>query len=394
MTLKTRTAGTSLRHAALGLGLLGLAIQPAFAEEAIRPAQTPTADFVAAATRNSAVPGGYEVLSVPELGAVFAASVPDFTDGAAGDVYMLDADTLAPIRRIQLKLRPFALAVDHQRGLLYAGNTKDGSLSVIDAKSGFFLRTIQLGKPGEGGKMEHTRMIEVDQATGRVFVTGPTNEGIVWIIDPGQSEPTHRIDNAVIWAAGLAYDGADRIYIGGGGAEEILVLNAETGEKITTFSTGDTPPGQGSDSAHFMVNLSLDAKGGRLFAVDSHEGKLYVFNTADGSIIAQVPIGPGALDVIWNPARDEAYVTYYGFNRAQPIGTGGIMVIDTKDYRIARDLGVKTFPSNLSLDVENQLLFASVSEPANDKHPDYAKGTIGSVVRLDLTKLAELPQAE
>ncbi len=392
MTPKTLiTSGYFLRSALVaGLALMA---QPGRADEAAIP-QTQPADFVTAATRNSAIPGGYEVLSVPALGAVFAASVPDFTDGAAGDVYMLDADTLAPLRRIQLKRRPFALAADTARGLLYAGNTKDGSLSVIDAKSGIFLKTIQLGKTGANGKMEHTRMIEVDEATGRVFVTGPTDEGIVWIVDGTTAEVTHRVDNAVIWAAGLAFDGKDRLYIGGGGAEEILVLNAGTGERITTFSTGDTPPGQGDKSVHFMVNLSLDAKGGRLFAVDSHEGKLYVFSTADGSILAQVPIGLGALDVIWNPVRDEAYVTYYGFNRDTPDGTGGIVMVDTKDYSVIRDLAVKTFPSNLSLDVEGQLLFASVSEPSNDKHPDYAKGTIGSVVRLDLTALGALPRGQ
>ncbi|MBJ2149274.1 YncE family protein [Paracoccus sp. IB05] len=382
---------TFLSRRGLVLAMLLFTASPLLAEGI--PQMQP-AEFAPAATRTSAIPGGYEVLSVPELGAVFAASVPDFTDGAAGDVYMLDADTLAPIRRIQLKRRPFALAVDHARGLLYAGNTKDGSLSVIDARSGLFLRMIQLGKTGANGKMEHTRMIEVDQATGRVFVTGPTDEGIVWIIDGATGEVTSRTDKAVIWAAGLAFDGRDRLYVGGGGAEEILVLNAETGEKITTFSTGDTAPGQGDKSAHFMVNLSLDAAGGRLFAVDSHEGRLYVFNTADGSILAQVPIGPGALDVIWNPLRDEAYVTWYGINSQIRDGTGGITVVNTKDYSVTRDLAVKTFPSNLALDESGQVLFASVSEPSNDKHPDHAPGTIGSVIRLDLAILGDLMAAK
>ncbi len=138
---------------------------PAKAQD--RPLMQP-AEYAAAAVRNSAIPGGYEVRAVPELGAVFAASAPDFTDGAPGDVYMLKAGDLSVMRRIQLPRRPFALAMDHRRGWLYAGNTKDGALTVIDAKSGLALRAIQLGKPGKGGKMEHTRMIEVDQASGHV----------------------------------------------------------------------------------------------------------------------------------------------------------------------------------------------------------------------------------
>lgn len=391
MTLSRKRRGPARRLTAL-LGLI-LCTMPAFAEPPAS-AQMQPAEFAPAIRRTDSIPGPYEVLAVPELGAVFSASVPDFTDGAPGDIYMLSADSLQPIRRIQLQRRPFALAIDHKRGRLYAGNTKDGSLAVIDAASGVFLRTIQLGKPGPNGKMEHTRMIEVDEATGHVFVTGPTDEGIVWIVDPEAGEILHRLDNVAIWAAGLAYDGSagagGRLYVGGGGAEEIVVLDAATGARITSFSTGDTPPGQGDISAHFMVNLSLDAAGGRLFAVDSHKGCLYVFDVKTGAILAQVPIGPGALDVIYNPARNEAYVTYYGINREITYGSGGLVVVDAATYTIRQDLAIETFPSNLSLDATGQVLFASVTQPSAKAHPNYRPGAVGSVIRLDLATLSAL----
>ncbi|WP_112313312.1 hypothetical protein [Pseudogemmobacter bohemicus] len=69
-------------------------------------------------------------------------------------------------------------------------------------------------------------------------------------------------------------------------------------------------------------------------------------------------------------------------------------MVNTKDYTVTRDLAVKTFPSNLSLDESGQVLFASVSEPSSDTHPDYAAGTMGSVIRLDLTILGALPQTK
>lgn len=360
---------------------------PTLAQE--KPMLQP-ADYASAAIRNSAVPGGYEVRAVPELGAVFAASVPDFKDGAPGDVYMLRADDLSVMRRIQLQRRPFALAMDHKRGWLYAGNTKDGSLTVIDAKSGLVLRTVQLGQPGKGGKMEHTRMIEVDQDTGRVFVTGPTDEGIVWIVNGVANKVLHRLDDVGIWAAGLAYDGKGRLYVGAGGAHEIIVLDAATGAQLTRFSTGDTPEGAGNDSAHFFVNLSLDVAGKRLFAVDSHSGQLYVFDTDSGRELARLPIGKGALDVEYNPTRNEAYVTYYGIDQQDPVGWGGLVVIDAESMTERQRLNIPTFPSNLSLDDSGATLFMSVSEPSRPEHPDYRPNAMGSVLRLDLKSLKAL----
>lgn len=282
---------TTLLRARLALlATVALAL-PAEAQTLLQPA-----DYAAAATRQYGVPGAYEVLAAPQLGAVFSASVPSTDDDAPGDVLMFDGKTLAPLRRTQLPRRPFALAMDQTRGWVYAGNTKDGALTVIDAKGGIPLRVIQLGKPGLKGKMEHTRMIEVDQTSGRVFVTGPTEEGIVWIVDGPKGEILRRLDNVGRWAAGLAYDPAGRLYIGSGGPDEISVLDPETGARITSFSTGDTKPGD-KDSVHFFVNLSLDVKGQRLFAVDSHTGQLYVWDSASGKVLAQVPIGKGALDV-------------------------------------------------------------------------------------------------
>lgn len=375
-----------LRGACAALALLGPL--PAIAHPVMQPA-----DYAPAATRQYGLEGGYEVLAAPELGAVFAASVPVFDDAAAGFVQMLDGADLSPIRTIELPRRPFALAMDRARGWIYAGNTKDGALSVIDARGGNPLRVIQLGKPGPDGKMEHTRMVEVDEASGRVFVTGPTDRGIVWIVDGPRGTVLHRIDDVGIWAAGLAHDPAGRLYIGGGGPEEIAVLDPETGARITSFSTGDTPPGGqdgAGDSAHFFVNLSLDAAGGRLFAVDSHSGRLYVWDTGSGKVLAQVPIGKGALDVVYSAARNEAYVTYYGIDQQDRAGTGGLVVVDAATYAVRRELAIKPFPSNLSLDDAGQVLFLSVGEPSAKDHADYRVNATGSTMRLDLKALAGL----
>ncbi|QRZ16233.1 hypothetical protein JWJ88_20920 (plasmid) [Paracoccus methylovorus] len=105
-----------------------------------------------------------------EVGLIFVASVPSFDKGTPSVIHVLDAGNLRPIRQIQLPRRAFALALDRSTGRLYAGNTMDGSLTVIDAKGGQILDTIQLGLKDEEGGFEHIRMIALDEDKGLAFV--------------------------------------------------------------------------------------------------------------------------------------------------------------------------------------------------------------------------------
>lgn len=345
------------------------------------------AQYAGAVQRQDAFKGAYEVLDAPELGLVFVATAPGFDDGLSGAVYALDRDDLAIKRRIQLPDRAFALAMDRAAGRLYVGNTLDGSLSVIDAKSGLLTGQVQLGQKTEDG-YEHTRMIGVDARTHRVYVTSPTTKGALWIVDGDKAELVKRVDDAGLWAAGLAVDSDQgRIYVGGGGIEEIGIFDAGSGARIGGLSTGDTTKAGEDDSKHFFVNLALDAKGGRLFAADGNSGQLYVFDTATGKVVSKLETGLGTLDVAYNPQRDEVYVTTRGTSREQPDGTGTLVVIDGKDMAVRQRLSVPTHPNSLEVSQDGKLLFLTVKVPHGDKRPDYRADALDSVLRVDLDKL-------
>lgn len=68
-----------------------------------------------------------------------------------------------------------------------------------------------------------------------------------------------RIDDVGLWAAGLAHDTErSRLYVSGGGIEEIAVLDSATGERVSAISTGDTTEPGAEASRHFLLNLALD----------------------------------------------------------------------------------------------------------------------------------------
>ena len=387
--LPTSRLRPALLRPALALTLLASASSIALAQDAA-PLTGPAA-YAPAALRQDIVAGAYEVVAAPALGQVFVASAPGFEGNPPGYVHVLDPTDLHQIRRLQLPRRAFALALDQTAGRLYVGNTLDGSISVVDAASGMLMDTIQLGKPdGEG--FEHTRMIQLDEANGLMFVSSPTETGTLWIVDTRSNALLHRIDNIGVWAAGLAYDpAAGQLYVGGGGPEEISVVDVKTGQRVAGLSTGDTPADAAKeDFKHFFVNLDIDGAGQRLFAADANSGQLYAFDLATGKVLGTVPVGMGALDVAYNAARDEIYLTWRGASHDQPNGTGGLAVIDGKDLSLRQNLSLPVHPNSLGLGDKGEVLYVTVKVPHQDGHPDFRAGAADSVLRFDLAKLSEV----
>lgn len=366
---------------------LGLLIGPAFAQDNSGGKVLTQPAIAQTAIRQDMIPGVYETAEAAELGALFVASTPSFDAGTPGYVDLLDPADLSPIRRIELPRRAFALAMDHQRGKLFVGNTLDGSLSVLDAKSGLLLETVQLGKP-EGEGFEHTRMVEVDEDSGRVFVSSPSDAGTLWIVDTMAENAVTRIDDAGLWAAGLVHDPASgRVYVSGGGIDEVLIVDGKTGERVGTLSTGDTTEASKDGSKHFFVNLSLDAKRGRLFAADANSGQLYVFDIASSKVQKTVPIGLGTLDVLYAAETDQIFVTYRGAGREKTDGTGGVIVLSGEDYAPQASIPLPAHPNSLTLGDGGKALFVTVKAPMEKEHPLYREGAADSVLRFDLTAL-------
>lgn len=362
---------------------------PAAAQEAAEGGKSDLRQLAPAFLRQDLLKGVYEAIGIPGLNQLWVASTPSFDKGAPGFIDILDATDLRPLRRIELPRQAFALAYDGARGIVYVGNTMNGSLTVVDVASGMILDTIQLGKP-EGEGFEHTRMIAVDPVTGRVVVTSPSEDGAVWVVDPAQGNAVQRIDKSGLWTAGLAVDGkTGRAYTTGGGINEVLVLDLKTGERAGSFATGDTKAEGADASQRFFVNAALDADGVRLFAADANSGTLYVFNTESGAVEATAPIGPGTLDVVYSGVNDLIAVTYRGVSREAPEGSGGIVLLNGSDYSRIADIPLPAHPNSLSFDEGEKTLFLTVKAPMEKEHPLFREGGADSVLRIDLQKLKD-----
>ena len=303
-----------------------------------------------------------------------------------GLVERLDARTLQPLQTIELPKRAFALGINRTTNTLYTGNTVSGSITVIDAGSGLVKGVIQVATPVKNDKGEesvaHTRKVLADEVNNRVFVTSPGESGIVWIVDGKTNTVTHTVDTGEPWTAGVAYDPqANRLYVSQGGINEIHVINPDSGTIERSISTGDTTDRK--DSKHFFVNLAIDVKGQRLFSTDANSGNLYVFEIASGKVLAQVPVGVGALDVIYNPHRNEAYTTNRGVTRSDREGAGAVTVIDAVNYSVKQVFDLPAHPNSLALNADGRSLYVTIKR-AGAANPHFRKGGRDSVVRIDL----------
>ncbi len=338
--------------------------------------------------RQDAFTGVYEVAPTADGQSVFVADITGFDAKNGGFVHRLDPRTLQIQQTVQLPRRSFALGMNHRTQTLYAGNTMEGSISVIDATSGLVQATIQMATPRKNDKGEevtpHTRKVIVDEKNDRVFVTSPGRPGLVWIVDGKTRTLTHTITSDGIWTAGGAYDAQrNRLYVGQGGVDEILAIDPDAGKVVGRFSTGETKDNK--DSKHFFINLALDAQGQRLFAVDPNTNRVYVADIASGRFVREVPVdGVGLLDIVYNTQRREFVVSHRGVNNSNPQGSGGVTVFDADSFAVKRRLDLPVHPNSLALSPDGQTLYVTVKAPHGDKHPAYRKDARDSVVRIDL----------
>lgn len=84
---------------------------------------------------------------------------------------------------------------------------------------------------------------------------------------------------------------------------------------------------QDDGKEHFYLNLSTDTAGQRAFVTDSKQPEVLVVNLKDGSVMQKIA-APASLAVLFNPARNEAYVTHRE--------AGKVSVIDAKTYKVTR----------------------------------------------------------
>lgn len=238
------------------------------------------------------------------------ALVPEFnkgytSNGRGNNVSVFDLKTNQVLKQLDAGTNPDAIFYDEFSKKVYAFNGRSKDATVIDAATDAVVATIPLGGKPETG---------VSDGKGKVFVNiEDTNEELE--IDA----TTYKVVNRWKLAggeepSGLAIDRkTNRLFIGCGGNQTMIVLNATNGKIISKFTIGDCDgvafdpelklaysSNNGgnmsvirevnADKFEFVENVPTE-KGARTIGIDTETHKLYL-PTAEQKPVAATTDNP------------------------------------------------------------------------------------------------------
>jgi hypothetical protein len=167
--------------------------------------------------------------------------------GSSKPVVMFDAKTLATIKTIEVQGGPDGILGDPFNGRVYVLSHSAPNATVIDAKDGSVLGTIDLG--------------------------GAPEQGVS--------------------------DGKGHLYIDLEDKGSIAVVDAKTMKVTATYDL----QGKGGTCA----GLAMDVKNNILFAACRNPQMMVILNAGDGKILETLPIGGGSDGAVFNPSTMEAF---------------------------------------------------------------------------------------
>jgi DNA-binding beta-propeller fold protein YncE len=169
-------------------------------------------------------PGVHGIAIAPELGRGFV------SNGQASTVTIFDLKTLKPIADVPTGQKPDAIIYDEATSRVFAFNGSSNSATAIDAGTGKVAGTVNL----EGGP-------EYAAADGKGFVfDNLEDESLVLKINARDLKVEQRWPTAPCKApSSMGIDRANRRLFIGCRSKLMAVMNADTGQVITTLPIGD-----------------------------------------------------------------------------------------------------------------------------------------------------------
>lgn len=277
--------------------------------------------------------GAYEMAYSQQENALWLATSQSRKLDKGGVVYRLDPVTLEVTQVIHNDLKPFGATINNATQTLWFGNTVNSAVTAIDAKTGEVKGRLVLDdrKRTEEVRPLQPRELVADDATNTVYISGIGKESVIWVIDGENIKLKTAIQNTGKMSTGLALDSKGK---------RLYTTNAD-GELITIDTTDNKILSRkkllDDGKEHFFINISLDTANQRAFITDSKAAEVLVVDTREGNILAKVA-APESLAVLFNPARNEAYVTHRQ--------AGKVSVIDAKTYKVVKTFDTPTHPNS------------------------------------------------
>ncbi|EJM9602908.1 TPA: PQQ-binding-like beta-propeller repeat protein [Escherichia albertii] len=293
--------------------------------------------------------GAYEMAYSQQENALWLATSQSRKLDKGGVVYRLDPVTLEVTQAIHNDLKPFGATINNATQTLWFGNTVNGAVTAIDAKTGEVKGRLVLDerKRTEEVRPLQPRELVADDATNTIYISGIGKESVIWVVDGENIKLKTAIQNTGKMSTGLALDSKGKRLYTTNADGELITIDTADNKILSRKKLLD------DGKEHFFINISLDTANQRAFITDSKAAEVLVVDIRNGNILAKVA-APESLAVLFNPVRDEVYVTHRQ--------AGKVSVIDAKTYKVVKTFDTPTHPNSLALSADGKTLYVSVKQ--------------------------------
>jgi YVTN family beta-propeller protein len=234
---------------------------------------------------------------------------------------------------------PSALAVDPRSGHVFVANSVDGTVTMLDARTGRVLRTTSVGGDPD--------QLQVNPRTARAFVLRAADDTVT-VLDTGTGAVlgTLRLGAAPALALGqpssgtFAFAGNSAALHSGVPAPSVVVVH-------------DTPRGarlQGLAVPGAGWGLAVDGQAERLFVPDMAHDSVELFDAADGGYLRAVRVGTLPVAVALDPRTRRVFVAGMGALPPAP-AAGTVSMLDSRGGRVLRTVAVGPYAALVAVDV-------------------------------------------
>ncbi|OHV13803.1 YncE family protein [Kushneria phosphatilytica] len=275
-------------------------------------------------------------------------------------VLQLDPESLKVTRRIATPARAFGLALNNATDTLYTTNTGDRSVSVINAKTGKVMKTIRLENEQapvmEGKQLTRPREAVVDEAHNRVYISGVSRDGMVWVLDGSSNKLMGNIEGIGDTPAGMALDvDNQRLYVTLLESDAVVEINLDNHSVVRRFEVDGNGP----------VSVALDRQRQRLLVANQGSGDMDVINLDSGQVMKRIDTGAGALNVTLDSKDNRIYVANHG--------AGTVTVLDADDYDRLATLHIGLHPDGLTVDSKSHVAWVTSRGSGKEHRSDDAE---------------------
>ncbi|MFD1744385.1 YncE family protein [Rhizobium helianthi] len=313
--------------------------------------------FVLASEKLS--PGLYQVGYSEKSNAVFVTSAAGRPPVKNSEILKLDPETLKVVARVKPQDAPeggvyavYGLGIDDANGTIWVTNTRQDTVAVYKQSD------LSLVKQFKPGLATHARDVKIDEAKGYAYVSQVGVPEIAVF----NTKTLEKVDSIEITskARGEKFSPASLDYDPRTGRLIAVSLSTNEVAVIDTHSRADDKvfPVKGGLST---IGVAYDAADDRIFVAGQGSDNLLILDAKSGEVLHDVAVGAGSLNVAFEPKSKHAFVS------SRDAGT--VTVVDANG-KIVANLEVAPFANHVVADGKGGVYAVNKSLNPEDTNGD------------------------